>query len=244
MADEGDLSDAARIDLLDGAREQVESIAAGQAPSEPLYLALADVVARYQLPTGLLLDLLAAFRQDVTKTRYANFEELLAYCRLSANPVGRLLLHLFSEATEQNLQHSDDICSALQLANFWQDFGEDLRDRNRIYLPLDELHRAGLDEAKLTAREQHPALHRLLAEQIARSEAMIRRGMPLGGRLRGRFGVEIRVTVLGGLAVLRAAGRRTDCYARPVLGRRDRLAMLCGGLLPTRRWRPVAGPPD
>lgn len=243
LADEGHLPDTERLRGLDAARRQVELIAAGGTPHEPLYLALADVVARHALPTAPLLDLLAAFRQDVVQQRYADFEALLGYCRLSANPVGRLLLHLSDEASDENLRDSDDICTALQLANLWQDLGDDLRERGRIYLPQDALRDAGIDEAALLAHRDSPALRSLVAEQVTRAEAMMRRGMPLGGRLRGRLGVEIRVTVEGGLAILRAVGQRTDSFARPVLRARDRLSMLLGGLLPTQRWRPGAGPP-
>jgi squalene synthase HpnC len=134
FADEGHYSAAQRLALLNGYGAKLQQLERGEATDDPLFIALADVIARYQLPLQLFYDLLSAFAQDVTKKRYTDFGELLDYCRRSANPVGRLLLHLSGNASAENLQLSDKICSALQLINFYQDLAQDFAENERIYL--------------------------------------------------------------------------------------------------------------
>ena len=137
----------------------------------------------------------------MVKSRFADFAELLDYCRRSANPVGRLLLHLFGAATPDNLAQSDAVCSALQLANFWQDVAIDYA-KGRIYLPQDEMARYGVSERHIAERRCDRAWRALIGFQIKRTRAMFRSGEPLGRRLPGRIGLEIRATVQGGLRVL------------------------------------------
>ena len=166
------------------------------------------VIAGHSLPLQLFRDLLNAFLQDVAKDRYRNFAELLDYCRRSADPVGRLLLHLFGHATAGNLARSDAICSALQLINHWQDVGIDAAKGagGRIYLPQDDMARFGVSDAEiLHCAAGAPAsggFRALLQFQVERARAMMLSGAPLGWDLPGRIGLEIRAIVAGGLRIL------------------------------------------
>jgi len=225
-ADEGDLSAEIRLARLDDYVSKLDAIRRQQEITDPIFIALADVIARHQLPLEPFYDLLTAFRQDVTKQRYADFSEVLDYCRHSANPVGRLVLHLAQEATPDNLRDSDAICTALQLINFWQDLDQDLGENDRIYLPQDEMAACGVTTEQLAARRSDAALRTLLDAQMERARHLLLSGTPLGRRLKGRLGLEIRATVQGGLAVLDALARREDLFARPRLRRRDWLGIL------------------
>ena len=239
-ADEGDLAPGERLRRLDLEARALDGDAEAL-PGDPVHMALADAVERHALPRQLLHDLLTAFRMDVTKTRYADHAELLHYCRHSANPVGRLLLHLFEEATEANLIRSDAICSSLQLINLWQDLAQDITERDRLYLPRADWAAAGIDEAQLLECRDSTALQEVVSMQLDRAEALMCDGMSLGGALPGRLGLEIRLTVEGGLAVLAACRRRDNSFARPRLPRSGWPALLWRALLPTRRWRGIGG---
>ena len=166
----------------------------------------------------------------------ADHAELLHYCRHSANPVGRLLLHLFGEATEANLIRSDAICTSLQLINLWQDLAQDITERDRLYLPRADWAAVGIDETQLLECRDSTELQEVVALQLDRAEALMHEGMSLGGALPGRLGLEIRLTVEGGLAVLAACRRRGNSFARPRLPRSGWPALLWRALLPTRRW--------
>ncbi len=226
FADEGDLSVEVRLARLDDYVSKLDALRAQHELADPIFIALADVIVSHQLPFEPFYDLLSAFRQDVTKKRYADFGEVLDYCRRSANPVGRLVLHLARAATSDNLRESDAICSALQLINFWQDLDQDLTENDRIYLPQDEMATHGVSVEQLAARRSDAALRALLDAQIERARRLMLSGAPLGGRLKGRLGLEIRATVQGGLGVLNALARREDLFARPRLRRRDWLGIL------------------
>lgn len=231
FADEGKRSEFERLTLLDSYRSELDKMALGQSSNNPIFIALGDVVTKHKLPPQLFFDLLSAFSQDVTQRRYANFAELLDYCRRSANPVGRLLLHLSNNDSEKNLQHSDDICSALQLINFYQDMAQDFDENDRIYIPEDELQHFGVDESFFAHRSSEAEMRKLFQFQVARAKTMMLRGRPLGGHLKGRFGLEIRFIIEGGLAVIR---RLEDCaeqpFTRPRLRRRDWLLALLRAL--------------
>ncbi len=235
-ADEGDLAPAERLRRLDTEARALDGDPEAL-PGDPVHLALADAVVRHALPRQLLHDLLTAFRMDVTKRRYADHAELLFYCRHSANPVGRLLLHLFDEASETNLVRSDAICTALQLINLWQDLAQDITERDRLYLPRADWEAAGIAEAQLLALEESPALRGVVVRQLDRAGALMREGLPLGGALPGRLGLEIRLTVEGGLAVLAACRARGNSFERPRLPRGAWPGLLWRALWPTRRWR-------
>jgi phytoene synthase len=222
FADEGDLPSAARLAQLEDYRQELARLEAGAVPQRPLFAELGPIVKKYRLPLKLFHDLLDAFAQDVVKDRYADFADLMDYCRRSANPVGRLLLHLFGAATEQNLKHSDAICSSLQLINFWQDVEIDWR-KNRIYLPQDEMQRYGVSEHQIAAGDTSGQWKALMRFQAERARELMKSGMPLGGALPGRIGLEIRTIVQGGLRILEKIDKvEGDVYHhRPVLNTFD-----------------------
>jgi squalene synthase HpnC len=218
FADEGDDPPATRLARLQAYRDELAAIERGAEPADRLFRELRQIVDAYALPLQLLRDLLDAFSQDVVKTRYADFAEVLDYCRRSANPVGRLLLHLFGAANPDNLQRSDRICTSLQLINFWQDVPIDLA-KDRVYLPQDELQRFAVSEQQIARGETGDAWRGLMRFQVERARAMMLEGAPLGRLLPGRTGLEIRSTVEGGLRILEKLERAGyDMFRhRPVL---------------------------
>ncbi|MGV8806126.1 MAG: squalene synthase HpnC [Polaromonas sp.] len=225
IADEGDGSPQARLADLAAYRADLLAVAGGRTPSARwagVFGRLAPVVKQFDLPVALLADLLSAFEQDVVKQRYANEDELLDYCRRSANPVGRLLLHLYGVSDAQSLAQSDYICSALQLINFWQDAGEDLA-RGRIYLPADAWARHGVTEAQLLARQSGPETINLIADCVHAARAMMLKGSKLVKKLPGRGGWELRLVVQGGLRILDKIEAQgfTTLLKRPKLGAWD-----------------------
>ena len=218
FADEGDLPAAARLAQLDAYRRELGRLEAGTAPQNPLFAELGQIVRQYRLPLQLFHDLLDAFSQDVVKGRYADYAELEDYCRRSANPVGRLLLHLFDAATADKLKLSDAICTSLQLINFWQDVAIDWR-KDRVYLPQDELRRYGVAESQIAGGDVSGAWPELMRFQVERARALMQAGAPLGRALPGRIGLEIRTIVQGGLRILEKIDKAGgDVYhQRPVL---------------------------
>jgi phytoene synthase len=224
FADEGESLPEERLARLDAYRREIDAIEAGTPNADPVFQRLRPVVERHALPLQLFRDLLDAFAQDVVKTRYADYPELLDYCRRSANPVGRLLLHLFAAATPENCRQSDAVCTALQLINHWQDVGIDAtKPVPRIYLPQDEMARFKVAEGDVLRRLAGADYCRLMRFQVDRARALMLEGAPLGRRLSGRIGLEIRAIVAGGLRILdkiEAVGY--DVFKRrPVLGARD-----------------------
>lgn len=201
FADEGDFAAETRLAKLQGFRDALAGIERDETPSDPLFARVAEIVARHALPLQLFRDLLDAFSQDVVKTRYADFAEVLDYCRRSANPVGRLLLHIFDDATPQNLEQSDHICSSLQLINFWQDVAIDIAN-GRIYLPQDELARHKVSEQQIAQHDTGGGWRELMRFQVDRARKMMLAGAPLGASLPGRIGLEIRSIAQGGLRIL------------------------------------------
>jgi squalene synthase HpnC len=218
LADEGDAAPGERIAALQAYRSELDRIAQGLAPATALFEDVARIVHVNELPLAPFYDLLSAFSQDVVKTRYGDYEELLDYCARSANPVGRLMLHLFGHADPRSLAQSDAICSALQLINFWQDVRIDWQ-KDRVYLPLDEMAHFGVTEAQIAAGLCDGAWRDLMGFQIDRSRSLMESGAPLGRRLPGRFGLEIRLTIRGGLAILdKLEAANCDMFRhRPVL---------------------------
>lgn len=218
LADEGDVPDAERLAQLDHFRGQLRKIERHIIPDSDEFTILAGVIHNHKLPVSLFYDLLSAFTQDVRRKRYASFPDVLDYCRRSANPIGRLLLHLFGQATPGNLRHADSICSALQLVNFWQDVEIDYR-MGRIYLPQDEMKSHGVTEQHIAEGRCDDAWRALIGFQIRRSREMLLAGAPLGRALGGRIGLEIRATVQGGLRILeKLEAAQCDMFrSRPVL---------------------------
>jgi squalene synthase HpnC len=222
IADEGDATDAERLAGIAAYRTELDRIAAGQTSEVPLFRALADTVERHALPLTPFYDLLDAFAQDVTVKRYADYASLADYCRRSANPVGTLMLHLYEAATPGNLQASDQICSALQLVNFWQDVAIDWR-KERVYIPLDDLTRFKLTEQSIDQQEAGGDWSALMRFECDRARAMLMAGAPLAARLPGRIGFELAMIVHGGLRILDRIDRvEGDVFRhRPRLGPRD-----------------------
>ncbi len=239
FADEGDLPQAERLRLLRAYDEELHGITAGRTSAQPLFQDLGEVIRQHHLPISLFHDLLDAFSQDVTKTRYADFAELMDYCRRSADPIGRLLLHLNGAATPENLRRSDQICSALQLINHWQDVAVDWKKnqvtepRGRVYLPQDDLARFGLSEADIAGGTGKAAWAEMMRFQTDRARAMLMAGRPLTAALSGRFAMELKVIVAGGARILdKIDAVHGDVFRfRPRLTRWDWLQIVPAALL-------------
>ncbi len=227
LADEGDASAAERLAALDECSAELQRIERGEAAVTARFQALAPVVAKYQIPLELFEDLFSAFRQDVVKTRYQDFGEVIDYCRRSANPVGRILLHIFGQTDSRQLALSDGICSALQLVNFWQDVAIDWK-KDRVYLPQDDMERFRVTEVDIAQGIATPAFKQLMSFQCDRTRRMLRAGSPLGVQLPGRVGLEIRTIVLAADRVLsKIKFAQYDVFnARPTLTRGDWPAIL------------------
>lgn len=230
LADEGDATPAQRAADLAAYREDLRCVARGHAPSPrwaSVFGPLAPVFRRHHLPLPLLEALLDAFEQDLHQSRYADRAELLRYCERSANPVGRLLLHLYGVRDDDSLTRSDEICSALQLINFWQDCSRD-HPRGRIYLPRSDWAHFRVSEEMLLAGRDTPETRALIADEVAWARAMMLDGAPLALRLPGRTGWELRLVVQGGLRILdkiEAMGFAT-LAARPKIGAWDAPGLL------------------
>ncbi len=238
LADEGDATPARRLADLAAYRQDLHACAQGLAVGtrwSSVFLPLQQAIHAHQLPVPLLDDLLSAFVQDVEKTAngagYADRTELLDYCRRSANPVGRLLLHLYGIADPLALQRSDAICTALQLINFWQDLSQDL-PRGRFYLTEADCARFGVTRQDLRAGQVTPSIQHLIADSTDWANATMQQGLPLVHQLPGRIGWELRLVVQGGLRILRKvqAQQGGNLHTRLKLTKRD---------LPTLLWQAI-----
>lgn len=239
IADEGDAVAPERIAKLEAYQAELQRLAHGGQPDGPwpeVFKPLQIAIRDFKLPINLLDDLLRAFMQDVANPLYADRQALLGYCSLSANPVGRLLLHLHHIQDEPALNQSDAICSALQLINFWQDLSVDL-PRGRVYLPQTDLQ-ALADQPRPASQTTARSEQQVLVERLcAWAEDLMLAGAPLVHRLPGRAGWELRLVVQGGLRILekiRAMDYRSH-QRRPVLGPMD---------LPLMLWRSAWMRPD
>ena len=245
LADEGDASAAQRLADLGSYRADLAAVLAGQAASSrwpQVFEPLARAIRQHALPAQPLHDLLDAFAQDVVKQRYADRAELLDYCRRSANPVGRLLLHLYGVADERSLRRSDAICTALQLINFWQDLSVDTV-RGRLYIPESDCARHGLSGAELLARADSPTVRSLVRGECDWARALMLEGAPLAHRVPGRAGWELRLVVQGGLRILDriAALDFATLRQRPALRALDAPVMLWRALRMRQRPTALAG---
>jgi squalene synthase HpnC len=230
LADEGDATPVQRLEQLAQYRGDLDAALAGRPTSgrwPAVFASLAEAARAQALPPEWLHALLDAFVQDVRSPSYADRAALLDYCARSANPVGRLLLHLYRVGDALSLRQSDAICSALQLINFWQDLRVDL-PRGRVYVPLDALQRHGLDLAQLLQRPDTPAARALVRELAGWAGALMAEGAPLALRLPGRAGWELRLVVQGGCRILEkiAAMDYASLRTRPTLGRADAPGLL------------------
>ncbi|MCE9661240.1 MAG: squalene synthase HpnC [Burkholderiales bacterium] len=245
IADEGDATAGERFETLTAYRASLAAVAAGRPASgwPRVFEPLAAAIARHRLPVELLDALLDAFIQDLTVDRYADRPALLDYCRRSANPVGRLLLHLYGVGGADQLARSDAICTALQLANFWQDLGRDTQ-RGRLYLPEADCRRHGVDPQDVRSGRDSEAVRRLVLDVVAWARSLMRFGAPLVHAVPGRAGWELRLVVQGGLRVLERIDRLDGATLRerPKLGWADTptiawraLRMRRGSVAPTER---------
>lgn len=227
FADEGDLQPEDRIKLLNEFEAELNLIRSNQKPTSNLFIALQASIQEYQLDLAPFYDLLDAFKQDVSKTRYENFGEVMHYCRRSANPIGRLLLALYGQATERNIGMADAICSALQLINFLQDIAIDAQ-KNRIYLPQDELKKHHVPESQIMNSDSSGAWSFMMDFQINRARKLLQSGAPLGLTLSGRVGFEMRMMIAGGERILKKLHKaRGDIFnQRPTLSKLDWLYMM------------------
>ncbi|BBP04576.1 squalene/phytoene synthase [Sulfuriferula plumbiphila] len=227
IADEGDATPRQRLAGLDAYRAELSRIEARLPPLTPLFVQLETIIRRHALPLQPFRDLLDAFSQDVVKTRYAHFGEVMAYCKKSANPVGRLMLALYGETDTRSVAYSDAICSSLQLINFLQDVAIDYQ-KGRIYLPQDEMAKYHVDEAQIARHDASGLWQPFMLAQIERTRKILQAGAPLGKVLKGRIGLELRMIIMGGATILEKLHKtRGDIYTRrPLLNSADWLNML------------------
>jgi len=220
------------LELLDWWEAELRACYAGEV-RHPVFVALRGTIAEFDIPPAPFLDLLTAFRQDQTVRRYADYDELLGYCRNSADPVGRLVLYLARRHRPELLGYSDAICTGLQLANFWQDVRRDYAV-GRVYLPQDDLRRFGVDEAELGAAEASRALRDLLAFEVDRAERLLRSGLPLVEAVPRGLAGDIWLFAQGGLRILaKICAQDFDVLARrPKVTKWDQFRLLLGCL-----WR-------
>jgi len=233
IADEPGMPDAERLQRLEewGVRldEAVNTprTMAGEEPASSIFAALSNTIAVCHLPVSLFHDLLSAFRQDVVRQRYETWDDVLDYCRRSANPVGRLVLGVAGRLTPALADRSDDVCTALQLANFWQDLGRDW-DNGRLYVPQADLALAGAREAELNGPHLTAAWKRVIADMVQRTRTLFASGRPVCDGVEGRLRWELRLTWLGGSRILdriEAAGYDV-LHNRPSLGASDAPAIV------------------
>jgi squalene synthase HpnC len=195
IADEGEIDPEVRLELMTKFETKLYNIQYGKPPTEPIFIALKHTIECFNLPIQLFYDLLAAFRQDILKNRYQNFNEIKDYCHYSANPVGRILLHLAGQANRDNLLLSDNICTGLQLINCIQDITVDLTTKNRCYIPLDELNNHKVNLTDIIQLKDSPNYRNLVKAYIEYATKIYEQGMPLGQNLPGVFGVEMRFII-------------------------------------------------
>lgn len=247
FADEGSLSAAARLELIDDWERKLDRSYEGEA-DHPVFIALAETVRKNSIPRKYLADLLSAFRQDVVQNRYETLPDLLDYCSRSANPVGRIVLHIFGHRDESLGLLSDEICSALQLANFWQDIGVDLQ-KDRLYLPRSEMALHGYSEAEWKGRVVNDRFRSLMRSMVEMTREKFRAGVTLPALAEREISLELRLVWLGGMTILREIDRLGyDLYdSRPALGTRRKFGIVLRGFFmrdisrfgrPKRRKKP------
>jgi squalene synthase HpnC len=226
FADEGAVTTSQRLANLSEWESKLERSYAGDA-DHPVFIALQETISRCGIPKQPLADLLMAFKMDVTRDRFSTFEDLLHYCAHSANPVGRLVLHIFSWATDRAIRFSDDICTGLQLANFWQDVAIDWA-KGRLYLPLEDINRFGYTEDDLARATCDERFRDLLRFQVERTRAYFNSGRPLLDEAVKELKFELRLTWHGGMTILKKIERANyDVLTRrPVISSMDKAGIL------------------
>jgi squalene synthase HpnC len=216
---------AVALALLDLWGRELDSCYEGRA-RHPVFVALAETIRACNIPKEPFADLLVAFRQDQTVTRYATMDDVLGYCRYSANPVGRLVLYACGEVSDENFELSDATCSALQLANFWQDVRVDFA-KDRVYLPQDDMRRFGVSDATIAGGVATPEFRALLRHEVDYARSLFQRGLPLIGRVNRDLALDLDLFSRGGLEILRAIERRDYdvLSARPSISRRTKVVL-------------------
>ena len=242
FADEPGIPDEERLRLLDAWGERLQHAGAGHSNSgqdtagdDLIFEALGETVRHHALPLTLFEDLLSAFRQDVTTRRYARWEDVLDYCRRSANPVGRLVLRVAGYSDPRLDAASDAVCTALQLTNFWQDLGRDWAN-GRLYVPLTDLYESGASEHDIAKRHMTEAWRAGLALMAQRTRELFVAGRSVCNGVRGRLRWQLRLTWLGGQRILEKVerARQKSFDVRPTLGARDIPALVRGAVLWTQ----------
>jgi len=220
----GDAS--AALALLDQWERELNACYQGT-PKHPVFVALAETVRHFDIPKHEFSDLLIAFRQDQSVTRFETFNDVLGYCRYSANPVGHLVLYLCRYRDPERQQLSDFTCSALQLANFWQDVSVDY-EKGRIYLPLEDFHRFGVNEEDVAQKRNTPAFCSMMKFEVERARDWFRQGLPLVGRVDRELAVDLDLFSRGGLEILNAIERQGYAVLgnRPAISKSRKLALV------------------
>ena len=231
--------------LLDQWSEELDACYDGKA-RHPVFVALAETIRACNIPKEPFADLLTAFKQDQVVTRFRTMDEVLAYCRYSANPVGRLVLYVCGYTNPERFRLSDMTCSALQLANFWQDVASDYQQRDRIYLPQDAMARFGVTEETIAAGQPTPEFRALLKDQVAYARSLFEAGLPLIGMVDSELALDLDLFSRGGLEILNAIEQRNyDVLSvRPAISKATKIALalraVSGKLLPGLRLKAKA----
>jgi squalene synthase HpnC len=217
---------AASLTLLDQWEAELDACYDGS-PRHPVFVALAETVRQFKIPKHEFSDLLIAFRRDQTVTRFETFDGVLGYCRYSANPVGHLVLYLCGYGDVERQQLSDYTCTALQLANFWQDVSVDYA-KGRIYLPLEDMRRFEVSEDDIMCARNTPAFRTLMRFQVARAREWFERGLPLAGKVGRELAIDIELFSRGGQEILRAIGKQDFAVLgnRPVISKSRKLTLV------------------
>ncbi|HTM36041.1 MAG TPA: squalene synthase HpnC [Terriglobales bacterium] len=230
LGDETGDTDASLM-LLDEWETELNACYAGS-PRHPVFVALAGTVREFDIPKHEFSDLLRAFRQDQSVVRYESFDDLLTYCRYSANPVGHLVLCLGGYHDSGRQQLSDYTCTALQLANFWQDVSPDFQ-KGRVYLPLEDLRRYGVTEAEIAGQQNTPEFVELMRFEVQRAREWFNRGLPLVGQVSRELALDIELFSRGGQEILNAIERQGYAVLgkRPAISRSRKLALVARAAL-------------
>ena len=217
---------AASLQLLDEWEAELNACYDG-APRHPVFVALAGTVRQFDIPKRTFADLLTAFRQDQGVTRYETFDDLLGYCRYSANPVGHLVLYLCGYRDLERQQLSDFTCTALQLANFWQDVSLDY-EKGRIYLPLEDMRRYGVPETEIAKQNNSPQFRELMRFEVQRAREWFERGLPLVSKVSHELAIDIELFSRGGQEILNAIERQDYAVLgnRPAISKSRKLALV------------------
>jgi len=221
----------ASLELLDQWQRELDACYEGL-PKHPVFVALAETVRKFDIPKHEFSDLLIAFRQDQTVTRFETFSDVLAYCKYSANPVGHLVLYLCGYRDAERQQLSNFTCTALQLANFWQDVSVDY-EKDRIYLPLEDLRRFGVTEDNIAHKQNTPAFREMMKFEVERARDWFRQGMPLVGKVDRELAIDLDLFSRGGMEILNAIEKQDFAVLgnRPAISKSRQLALVAHAAL-------------